>query len=440
MRKPRQKARPRYAPPAVPSRRRDDCMIAALASAQEWTYERTAEALGYPCDPNTGLPNLPLNVGFSMGQVIAPLLSAGTSAAYVLSREHPQMRSAQEPIVMQARLSAMPSDRIKRLIEGRRAVLLGAWQAGAELAPGAKGHFLAWNGSQIVGDQAPSDLSEVTIYEALILSPGQPVEKAPKRLPVQGTSLPKIFDRHERVFLAFSGGKESVVLAHMCEPWREKVTLLWVRIQFHAPHMADFIRGYAERGWRLEEIPGPDLMEHWRSAGTPAEVVPVDHALGRRQPRLQSWPMCCYSIRQVPLNAYIRAQNEPCALLHGQRTADGGATVGGLTGQMPDYVEVAQPLSSWSEAEVMAYIDRHGLTLPEQYGQGCSDSLECLVCPAAPKPERLAYLDRRYPIPARIARRAMVEGGTAAALVVTEMYATAGLFAAPSPDTTGALA
>lgn len=427
MRKPRQKPKPPQAVTIVLGRRPDDCMIAALANAQGWTYERAAEVLGFPCDPTTGLPALPLNVGFAMGQVIAPLLAAGTSAAYILTREHPEIRQTQGPAAMQARLSAMPSERMKRLIQGRPAILSGAWPDSQAPHGSARGHFIGWDGARLLGDKAPADLSGVTLWEALILSPGQAPETQPEPRPIAGRTLPEIFDRHERVFLAFSGGRESVVLAHMCEPWREKVTLLWVRVQSHAPHMADFIRGYAARGWRLEEIAAPGIMDHWSTAGIPAEVLPVENARGRKEPRMQPWPSCCYAIRQVPLNAYMRAQSEACALLHGQRAEDEAATAGGLSGQMPPYVEVVQPLASWSEAEVAAYVDQHGLVLPSQYAEGYADSLECLICPAAPSPQRMDYLRRRHRVSAGIAQKFILATGDAATVAVCDMYGAAGL-------------
>jgi tRNA(Ile)-lysidine synthase TilS/MesJ len=34
-------------------------------------------------------------------------------------------------------------------------------------------------------------------------------------------ALADLFDRYDRVFLAFSGGKDSLTLAHLCEPWRD---------------------------------------------------------------------------------------------------------------------------------------------------------------------------------------------------------------------------
>ena len=42
-----------------------------------------------------------------------------------------------------------------------------------------------------------------------------------------------IFARHERVFLSFSGGKDSLAILHLCEPYRDRLSLVWVNTRGH---------------------------------------------------------------------------------------------------------------------------------------------------------------------------------------------------------------
>lgn len=417
----------------VASRRPDDCLITGLANALGWTYERAAEVLGYPCNPADGLPMLPLVRGLSMQQAAAPLFATGISATWILTKEHPQLLAADAGghALELARAGLYSSNRLKTLIAGRPAIVSGDWGPGAEVSTIAKGHALAWDGARLIGDGAPADLATATLWDALILTP-TPGKRAPAKTPPTpaptGATLAEAVERHERVFLSFSGGKESIVLAHMCEAHREKVTLVWVRVQHAAPHMVDFIRGYAERGWRLEEIRAPSMSTHWQAAGIPAEVVSVEHAQGLREPRMQTVVSCCHALRQAPLNAFMHAQGEPCALVHGQRSADrGGATHDGLRWQLPASVEIVQPLLDWSEADVMAYVAEHGLELPHQYAEGCSDSLECLPCPVMATPERMAFLDRHYPVAASITRKTIRKTGMAATMAILDTFNTAGV-------------
>ena len=43
------------------------------------------------------------------------------------------------------------------------------------------------------------------------------------------------FDTDRRVFLGFSGGKDSLTLLHLCEPWHDRLTLIWVNTGYMAP-------------------------------------------------------------------------------------------------------------------------------------------------------------------------------------------------------------
>ncbi|PSC02697.1 hypothetical protein SLNSH_22820 [Alsobacter soli] len=211
-------------------------------------------------------------------------------------------------------------------------------------------------------------------------------------------------DGHDRVFLAFSGGKESVVLAHMLEPWRDRVTLLWTNTGHMAPHMVEFVRAYSER-FRLVELAPASLMGFWRDSGIPSEVVPTANASGDRLPRIAAWQACCAVNRTQPKVDHLARYGAPCAYVHGQRRDD--PLIPTWEQRYPENVEAIAPLWEWAEADVMAYIARHGLALPAQYGEGYRDSLECIVCPAPMTAQRMAYLRRAYPEAAETAAQAM---------------------------------
>ena len=79
------------------------------------------------------------------------------------------------------------------------------------------------------------------------------------------------------------------------------------------------------------------------------------------------------------------------------------------------------PLASWSEADVFAYVERHGLTLPSQYVNGYADSIECLPCPAPMKAARLRYLRKHHPAEASIAVAASKAATDAALAAVSQI-------------------
>jgi 3'-phosphoadenosine 5'-phosphosulfate sulfotransferase (PAPS reductase)/FAD synthetase len=217
-----------------------------------------------------------------------------------------------------------------------------------------------------------------------------------------GEQIEQLFSRHEHVYLAFSGGKESIVLAHMCEPYRDRLSLLWVNTGFMFPHMVEFVRGYGER-FTLEELTS-DLPAHWRAFGLPSEILTVENAMPggcHQEPKMQAWVSCCHSLRTAPMLTFINGLSSPAGLIHGQRHEDRTPNLGlsGAPGAWRDGVDVIAPLADWATEDVMTYVREHALTLPEQYRK-TSGSLECWVCPANLATEDTSYADymaKEYP-------------------------------------------
>ena len=193
--------------------------------------------------------------------------------------------------------------------------------------------------------------------------------------------LAAIFARHERVHIAFSGGRDSLVLVDLCRRWRGQVTLVWADTGLMWPHMAEFVRGYGRDFNLIEAVPQRHFAAVWREDGLPADVVPVDNMLGRRWPRIQPWISCCATLRTKTIfDAAVK--DGATMLLHGQRASDAHLfrSHDWIAG-MPDGLEMAGPIWNWSDIDVAAYVEHRELALPEHYGSLAS-SLECAICPA----------------------------------------------------------
>ena len=222
---------------------------------------------------------------------------------------------------------------------------------------------------------------------------------------VAHAALTDIVDRHEHVFLGFSGGKDSLALLHLAKPLRERVTLLWSNTGYMAAHMAGFVRGFGER-WRLVEVsPERDMLDDWGEHGTPVDVVAIEHLEGLdwRTPRVRPWPLCCSTNRTGPLSAYLARFEKPCILLNGQRQSDKGTTPQRMAEIMSSNVETVMPLWTWGTSDVLTYLAAHAIPLPPHHDvfQG---SMECAICPADIKPGRLRVLDQFEPHAAAFVR------------------------------------
>lgn len=217
---------------------------------------------------------------------------------------------------------------------------------------------------------------------------------------VKATSvIEKAIKAESRVALFFSGGAESLMLLHLLEPWRHKVTVYTVRTGAEFPHMVEFIDRKLE-GWD-KRVVAADLHKSFRELGVPASAVPIEHLQGisgmiggeDRLPRIAPWPFCCVRNRWLPGCEAVKADGFNIAV-HGQRSSDfPNGTKARL--EHPG-LELVTPLWPVSRAKVLAAAGNLGLELPDHYSLYPS-SLDCSVCPASLTTQRRAWMATRYP-------------------------------------------
>jgi len=205
-----------------------------------------------------------------------------------------------------------------------------------------------------------------------------------------------IMARHTRAIVGFSGGKESIAIAHMLEPYKDKVELVWVNTGAMFPHMEEFVREYGRR-FRLTEL-SSNQTQRFATAGLPSRVVPIANVPiknrdNRERLLINDWMSCCFQLRTKPIYDYM-VQVGATLLIHGQRQEDQAYFSPGPELQG---AEVFAPLDDWSQQQVLDYIEAHSLQLPEQYPE-VMDSLECWNCTATLSPERFKYMREHYPI------------------------------------------
>jgi 3'-phosphoadenosine 5'-phosphosulfate sulfotransferase (PAPS reductase)/FAD synthetase len=243
--------------------------------------------------------------------------------------------------------------------------------------------------------------------------------------PPLACDLVAIFEQYQTVHISFSGGKESVVLADLVMPWRDRVVLVWVNTGDAAPGLPEFVREYGSR-FRLVEI-NSDSRGSWKEFGPPAAVASVEQMRNYGiVPSIQPWPICCWRNRQVPIanamanvSAHLRKSGLETTILHGQRDKDQAFKE---AQQSNLYAGTATfgPLWNWSFDEVMAYIEQRQLALPPHYGE-IIDSIECVSCPADTSPAKLAYLDKHFPATGRAVRQTALMAITTARAACDEI-------------------
>jgi 3'-phosphoadenosine 5'-phosphosulfate sulfotransferase (PAPS reductase)/FAD synthetase len=208
------------------------------------------------------------------------------------------------------------------------------------------------------------------------------------------TSLERVaaaMEKHSRAVVGFSGGKESLVLKHLLQPWADRLEYVWVNTGAMLPHMREFILGHG-----VTEVMS-DQGERFRRVGLPSRIVPIFNTplgvMTQSTPErlmLTDWVNCCAALRTQPLINAARIRGLTL-YVHGQRLADGVL----LT--TPGDLESLDALREWSEAQVYEYIQRNEVALPPQYLAGYRDSGECWNCTSELDVNRFRYLAAEYP-------------------------------------------
>ena len=206
-------------------------------------------------------------------------------------------------------------------------------------------------------------------------------------------------DRHERIALSFSGGKDSTACVYLLREALERITVYHVDGGELLPEMAENvarIEAFAPNFVRIETSVAAWIETH----GLPTDLMPHSaHPLGQLMDegagtRLVSRYDCCWHNLMWPLLSRIK--QDGCTLLIRGTKATDMRRLPAANGQVIDGIELYYPLQDWSHAQVLAFLAEQGVLVPRIY-DFLEHGLDCATCPAWWSEHRGAYLKRFYP-------------------------------------------
>lgn len=218
-------------------------------------------------------------------------------------------------------------------------------------------------------------------------------------------------DRHEKIVLQFSGGKDSIACLKLLAPYLHRITVLWMntgeplpeyaeqmaRVRHICPHFIevrhDIDADHAERGWPVDVLPLRNDKH-------------VQYLSQQERMPLQSFMSCCMNNLMQPMHAATVATGATL-IIRGQKKADGHRSPV-TSGQVLGNVEFWFPVDEWSDDEVLAYVSDSGL-LPQHFDQGNS-SLDCWNCTAylGEHQWKQPYLEKHHPQRAAEVKRRLI--------------------------------
>jgi len=204
------------------------------------------------------------------------------------------------------------------------------------------------------------------------------------------------FDRHERVALYLSGGKDSLACLYLLEDYWPRLTVVWgdggdapretvAMMQRIAATVPNFLHVrtsqaavHAEYGWPTDLIPA--------ASGPCGDLIVSD------APRLQSRYDCCRRVVWEPVHAAVLAGGFTL-LVRGQKDAD-ALRPAARSGYIEGGVETLNPIEGWTDDEVFLYLAARGVEVPTFY-QFTKSNPDCVRCTGYLDERRGAYL-REY--------------------------------------------
>lgn len=205
-------------------------------------------------------------------------------------------------------------------------------------------------------------------------------------------------DRHERIALQVSGGRDSLACLYLMRPYWDRLTVYWCNTGDPFPEtvvIMDQVRALVPH---FVEIAGqqPDVVAKF---GLPSDIVPASHTpigiLGGSEQKvlIQDRYSCCANVFMLPLHQRM-LDDGVTLIIRGQKQAD--ALKAPLRSGAVDLgIEYLFPIEDWSSRQVMAYLQSQGAPIPRFY-EMLEGAPDCMTCSAYWEHGAAAYLKRYH--------------------------------------------
>jgi 3'-phosphoadenosine 5'-phosphosulfate sulfotransferase (PAPS reductase)/FAD synthetase len=208
------------------------------------------------------------------------------------------------------------------------------------------------------------------------------------------------FDRHEKIALMFSGGRDSIACLHLLKDHLDKVIVIWVNMGANFPEITNLMDGVRQLVPNFLEIQTnqPDDIE---SNGYPVDMLPISYTTfgqsctSKKGIKLQSFADCCNKNFWSPCHAKVKELGIT-GIIRGQRSSDG---IRGpiQSGYIEDGIEYFFPIEDWSEQKLLTYLVEQNVVIDERLSMSHS-SLDCWNCTAYlnESVDRMTYMKKHH--------------------------------------------
>lgn len=204
--------------------------------------------------------------------------------------------------------------------------------------------------------------------------------------------------RHDKIALAFSGGKDSLAIVYMLRPHLDRITLYHLDTGDLLPEIRAIVGHVKAFAPHFVHIHGN--VTGWIEAnGMPTDLLPysahdVGRVAGQEGIRLTSRYSCCYANLMLPVWERIKADGNTL-VIRGTKAVD-QKRIPAKSGETHDGIEIWNPIEGWSHEDVFDYLKAMGAPHNRIYDY-MTNAPECARCPAWWGEGRAAYLKQFHP-------------------------------------------
>ncbi len=208
-----------------------------------------------------------------------------------------------------------------------------------------------------------------------------------------------IINRHERIALQFSGGKDSLACLYLMRPHWDRLTVYWCDTGDAYPETVSLIARVRNMVPSFARVEGrqPRVIEQF---GIPTDILPASSTpigvtVAGKGVLMQDRYSCCLRSNMLPMQERM-IEDSITLIIRGQKNAD--RQKGPLrSGDVDAGIEFLFPIEDWDDRKVMNYLREQDAPIPRFY-EMLKDAPDCMTCSAWWEKGEGAYRKRyHYP-------------------------------------------
>ncbi|MBK3746216.1 phosphoadenosine phosphosulfate reductase family protein [Paraburkholderia aspalathi] len=210
--------------------------------------------------------------------------------------------------------------------------------------------------------------------------------------------MKEIIERHARIALQVSGGRDSIACLYMLRPFLRQITVYWVNTGDAFPETLSIIDHVRAMAPNFIEVAGnqPAVIQQY---GIPTDLLPqsstpIGVMAGKSSVLMQDTLSCCSRVIMAPLHQAMLSHGITL-IIRGQKACDTNRAPFN-SGYVENGIEYLFPIEDWSADMVDAYLLAEGAPISPFYPQ-LHSTPDCMTCSGWWADQRAGYLKANHP-------------------------------------------